>query len=102
MKISQITNDEFNQFIQKYPLYSIYQTPEYAFSMSKENFDSIILGLKDENGFLIGATLLFIEKTNKYKYAYAPRGFLIDYQDSNLLKIFTKEIKKYLNKLNTC
>jgi len=99
MKISQITNDEFNQFIQKYPLYSIYQTPEYAFSMSKENFDSIILGLKDENGFLIGATLLFIEKTNKYKYAYAPRGFLIDYQDSNLLKIFTKEIKKYLNKL---
>lgn len=99
MKLLQITNDEFNQFVLKYPLYSIYQTTEYAFAMNKENFDSIILGLKDDNDFLIGATILFIEKTQKYKYAYAPRGFLIDYQDSNLLKIFTKEIKKYLNKL---
>lgn len=99
MKISQITNDEFNQFILKYPLYSIYQTTEYAFSMNKENFDSIILGLKDDAGFIIGSTILFIEQNAKYKYAYAPRGFLIDYQNSNLLKIFTKEIKKYANKL---
>ena len=99
MKISQITNDEFNQFVSKFPLYSIYQTPEYAFSMNKENFDSIILGLIDNNNFLVGATILFIEKKSKYKYAYAPRGFLIDYQNSNLLKTFTREIKKYTNKL---
>jgi peptidoglycan pentaglycine glycine transferase (the first glycine) len=99
MKIQEITNDEMQSFINKYPLYSVYQTPEYALAMNKENFDSILLGLKDDNHIIIAATLLLIEKNSKYKCAYAPRGFLLDYQDSNLLKIFTKEIKKYLSNL---
>ena len=34
------------------------------------------------------------------KYGYAPRGFLIDYNNFNLLKIFTYELKKYLGKKN--
>lgn len=99
MKIVELTNDEFNEFKNRYPLYSIYQTTEYAFLMNTENFDSILLGLKDDNNQILAATLLLIERDTKYKYAYAPRGFLIDYQDSNLLKIFTNHIKKYLGKL---
>ncbi len=99
MKIVELTNDEFNGFKNRYPLYSIYQTTEYAFLMNTENFDSILLGLKDNNNQILAATLLLIEKDTKYKYAYAPRGFLVDYQDSNLLKTFTTHIKKYLGKL---
>ena len=99
MKIEQITNDEFNLFASTYPIYSLYQKVEYALTMNKENFDSILLGLKDENKVIVAATMLLIDKDKKYKRAYAPRGFLLDYQDSNLLKIFTKEIKKYLSNL---
>lgn len=99
MKMYEITNDEWNSFTENYPMYSVYQTTEYAMLMSEENFDSILLGLKDPNGHILGATILLIEKNTKYKCAYAPRGFLLDYQDSNLLKVFTNEIKKYLSKL---
>lgn len=99
MKIEQITNDEFNLFTSTYPIYSLYQTTEYALTLNKENFDTILIGLRNESNIIIAATILLIEKDKKNKQAFAPRGFLLDYQDSNLLKIFTKEIKKYLNNL---
>ena len=39
-----------------------------------------------------------IEKNQMFKYAYAPKGFLIDYSDKSLVEEFTKLIKEYLNK----
>lgn len=98
MYIKELTNSEFKEFIKSYNMKSIYQTPEYGFIMNKENFDSLFLGLID-NDNIIGATLILIENKEKFKYAYAPRGFLIDYNNYELLKEFTTEIKKYLNKL---
>ena len=97
MKITELTNDEFQSFIDTYPLSSIYQTVEYALLMNTEGFDSILLGLK-ENEKVIAASVFLIEKGTKYKIAYAPRGFLLDYTNTALLKSFTKLAKKYLNK----
>lgn len=97
MKIVELTNDEFNLFIESYPLFSIYQTVEYALLMNTEGFDSILLGLK-EGEQVVAGTVLLIEKGTKYKVAYAPRGFLIDYTNTSLLKTFTKEAKQYLKK----
>ena len=97
MKMAELTNDEFQSFIATYPLSSIYQTVEYALLMNTEGFDSILLGLKEKER-VVAATVLLIAKGTKYKVAYAPRGFLIDYKNTTLLKIFTKEVKKYLKK----
>lgn len=97
MKISELTNDEFQMFIDTYPLSSIYQTVEYALLMNTEGFDSILLGLKEKEKVL-AASVFLIEKGTKYKIAYAPRGFLIDYTNPSLLKTFTKLTKQYLNK----
>ena len=36
----------------------------------------------------------------KKKMFYAPRGFLIDFDDNKLLKSFTEEVKKYIKKEN--
>ena len=96
MYIKELTNDEFTYFTNNYPLKSIYQTKEYALVMNKQGYDSIFLGLIDNNK-IIAATMLLIEKQMGFKYAYAPRGFLINYNDFNLVKIFTEEIKKYLS-----
>ena len=98
MYIKELTNSEFKQFTSKYNMKSIYQTPEYGFIMNQEKFDSLFLGLID-NDNIIGATLILIENKENFKYAYAPRGFLIDYDNYELLKEFTNEIKKYLGKL---
>ena len=98
MYIKELTNNEFKDFSNNYNIKSIYQTPEYGFVMNQEKFDSLFLGLID-NDNIIAASLILIENKDKFKYAYAPRGFLIDYSNYELLKEFTNEIKKYLGKL---
>ena len=100
MVLKELTNEEFYTFTINYPLKSLYQTNSYAFVMHEQNYDSVFLGLIDDNNRCVAASLILIEKKNNFKYAYAPRGFLIDYTNFELLKIYTQEIKKYLNKLD--
>ena len=99
MLLREITNEEFNQFTLNFNQKSIYQTSEYAFVMNEQNFDSIFLGLEDENKMIIAASLVLIENSNGFKYAYAPRGFLLDYDNQDLFKTFTKLIKNYLKRI---
>ena len=99
MHIKELTNEEFNTFSSVFKDKSIYQTCEYAFIMNKQKFDSIILGLVDSSS-IIAASVILIEKKYGFKYAYAPRGFLIDYNNFEILKTFTSLIKKYLSKLD--
>ena len=99
MQIKQLTNEEFNVFKNSFKDSSIYQTIEYGFVMNHQGFDSVILGLVDNEEHIIGASLILIKKNKNAKYAYAPRGFLIDYTNYNLLEIFTNLLKKYLSKL---
>lgn len=98
MVIRELTTDEFKTFTNNYNIHSIYQTPEYGFVMNKQKFTTCFLGLIDQSNHIVAATLILIEKRSNFKYAYAPRGFLLDYNNISLLEIFTKEIKKYLGK----
>ncbi|CCY28228.1 MAG: peptidoglycan bridge formation glycyltransferase FemA/FemB family protein [Acholeplasma sp.] len=95
MYIKQLTNSEFSEFTKTYPLKSIYQTKAYALVMNQQGFDSLFLGMFD-NEKIVAASLILVRKENGFKYAYAPRGFLINYNDLELLNNFTNEIKKYL------
>ncbi len=97
MYIKELTNEQFMNFTNLFPIKSLYQTPEYAFVMNKQGYDTVFLGLIDNNN-IVAATLVLIEKKFGFKYAYAPRGFLIDYNNYHLLETFTTEIKKYLGK----
>lgn len=99
MYIKELSNAEFNKFTDTYKDFSIYQTSEYAFVMNEQKYDSLFLGLVEDNTIL-AATLILIEKNFGFKYAYAPRGFLIDYSNYELLKKFTDLLKKYLSKKN--
>ncbi len=96
--LKEITMFEFQDFAQDHPLASFYQTPNYAIFKSEDDFDYDYLGYY-ENNQLVAATLMIYKNiTFTSKYAYAPRGFLMDYQNLNLLQNFTKELKKYLKK----
>ncbi len=100
MVLKELTNEEFYSFTINYPLKSFYQTNPYAFVMHEQNYDSVFLGLIDDANKCVAASLILIEKRDNFKYAYAPRGFLIDYTNKELLKIFTTELKKYLNRVD--
>ena len=97
MHIKLLTNAEFLEFSKMFKPGSIYQTPYYAFTMHEENYSSMFVGLMDGN-ILKAASLILIYKVNGFKYAIAPRGFLIDYNDEALVTTFTKLIKKFLGK----
>lgn len=98
MDIKELTNEEFDSFTKNYPLSSVYQTKEYGLTMNKEGYSTIYLGLLDNND-IVAATLILIENNTKFKYAYAPRGFLIDYNNTKLVQTFTELIKKHLSKI---
>ena len=97
MTIKELSDNEFREFTDKFPFSSIYQTCEYAKIMKHEGYTPMFIG-GIKNGELLAASLLFIKKIKNYKYAYAPRGFLIDYTNKALLTEFTKDLKKYIGK----
>ena len=97
MKLNEITKKEFKKFADNHPQITFHQTKEWANLKAKNNWTSYYLGLKD-NDKLIAATMILRKKIpliNKYMF-YAPRGFLIDYNDYETLKSFTSQIKKYV------
>ena len=98
MKIKELTNEEFLNFSENFPVSSPYQTAEYAMTMTKQKFDSFYLGMYDDSNNLVAASLIMVELLGKFQYAYAPRGFLVDYNNENYVKTFTKLVKKYLRK----
>lgn len=95
MRIRELTNTEFNNFAGSFSDKSLYQTSEYAFVMTNQNYETMLLGLINGDN-IVAASVILIEKKFGFNYAYAPRGFLIDYNDFYLLKTFTKEIKRFL------
>ena len=97
MYIKELTNAEFNLFTDKFHYFSIYQTSEYGFIMNTQNYTSIFLGMIDDNK-IVAASLVLIEKEGIFKYAYAPKGFLIDYSNKELVEQFTILLKEYFNK----
>ncbi len=99
-KLKELTNDEFDEFSKKYNISTVYQTSQYALTMNNQDYDSILLGLVDSNNNIQAATLILITNNRKFKFAYSPRGYLIDYRNEELVTLFTSFIKEYLNKNN--
>ena len=101
MKLERISEDEFEEYAKKNSEITFYQTKYWANLKKKNNWRPHYVGLKKENQILAASLILSKEvpfiKKNMF---YAPRGFLIDYKDKDLLKEFTAQIKDYAKKEN--
>ena len=94
--ICELSQQEFDRYAINHILANYYQSSYYGNLMSKFGYETKYLGYKNKHGEIQAATLLLIKKIKHiFKYAYAPKGFLIDYKDEKILKEFTKEIIKY-------
>ena len=98
MRIVALTKEEFDNFAYKHKYSTYYQTSLYADVSKFEGLNTFYIGFV-ENEELVGATL-FLYKTVYlyYKYAYAPRGFLIDYTDAKLVRNVTMGLINLLKK----
>ena len=100
MTFTILKEKEFKKFLDNSNEKTFLQTPSIAHLREKEGWTPYYLGVK-ENNKIICATMIVSKKRHFGKYEfYAPRGFLIDYKNYELLKYFTEEIKKFVKKNN--
>ncbi|MEG2992847.1 MAG: peptidoglycan bridge formation glycyltransferase FemA/FemB family protein [Bacilli bacterium] len=90
MNLVNLTNKEFDVFARSHQLKSFVQTSQMGEIRKAKNWQVYYLGFK-KNDTIIGASMLLGKKE-----FYAPRGFLIDYNDQQLVNDFTNEIKSFV------
>jgi len=95
MVIKEIDANTFNDFANSHVLKNFYQTKEYGEVMSHSDYSVMYIGLCQGSEIKAASLILYKTIGPNMKYGYAPRGFLVDYYDTDLLKIFTKKIKEY-------
>ena len=97
MELRELTKKEFDSYALNHPLGSFQQTSSWGRFMEGDKFHAYYVGgfIKEH---LVGASLLlsYERKKDKERVFYAPRGFLIDYKNEELLKEFTEEVKKFI------
>ena len=96
MKMIDISEEKFEEFRNKNPYDNFCQTSNYGSFMKKQGFDFKYIAYTTNDHEILAAGLVLTKKIGKrYYYAYCPKGFLIDYSDSELVKKFTKSLIKY-------
>lgn len=99
MAIIELSKKEFDEYAFKHQYRSFYQTSQYGTLMSKHGYSPMYLAL-DEGGTIRAAALILVKTQIGVKVGYSPRGFLIDFNDYQLVADFTHHLKDYLSKLN--
>ena len=100
MKINVLTQTQYRNYSTIHSARNFGQTIEYSQLEENNGSNRMFLGLIDNSNNLCAATLIITKNISPtIKEAYAPNGFLIDYSNFELVKIFTEELTKYLKTL---
>ncbi len=98
MRIVELTKVQFDNYSTTNEFKNFYQTSQYGTLMSRHGFKDIYIALVNDNNKILAASLILIQNLfANFKCAYAPRGFLIDYNNFDLVTAYTNLIKKYLS-----
>ena len=96
MKMLEISKSDFENFAKSYPYFNYLQTENYGITMKTFGYDySFVAYTNNDDKMLAAGMFLTKELNKKYKYAYCPGGYLIDYNNPDLVRRFTNNLKKY-------
>lgn len=98
--VTDIKKEKYEQFVLNHKKSHFLQSYTWGeFEQSTTNRIPHYVGLEDSKHTLVAATLLLEKKLPLgLKYFYAPRGYVIDFDNKKLLETFTKELKNYAKK----
>ena len=100
MEFVELSDKEFEKFVQKHEQASYMQSLDLKKFKENNNIKCYIVGVKDKNK-VVAATLMYsIGTFMKKKRFYSSRGFIIDYNNIELLTFFVDKIKEYIKKNN--
>ena len=87
-----VNESEYNDFIKKYEFANFMQ--EISWTKVKDNFDSILCGVYKNEKLVAACSILIRKITRGFTMFYIPRGYLIDFENKELLSFMTENIKK--------
>ncbi len=96
MEFIKLTRDEFNEYALSYADANLWQSLDMAELREKSGFESDFVGVKNEGVLVSVAYLSYRTIQFGYKQYQSPRGFLIDYENKELLSFFITNLKSYL------
>lgn len=99
MIFCELTREEYNAF-QKGHKYKHFLNDIMTLDLENlQGYTCQLVGVKEGNEILAATLLIrFPIVRGKFHFYYAPRGFLVDYDNEDLFHFFTKELKKYAKK----
>lgn len=100
MEFTELTEEEYEKFWETHPLKTFLSAPEIGHLREKNGWDLKYVGIKKDQSLLAATMLVSIKRKLGKKEFYSPRGYLIDFNDTELVNYFTVELKKYIKKSN--
>ena len=101
MQLVNLTPGEFDDFAKYHPLNNYQQSSKYARLMTNHGYDYDLIGLKNDQGQIVDAFVILKRKiTGNTRYGYAPKGFLLNYYDGEVLETLLRELKTHYKKQN--
>lgn len=98
MRFCELKEEEYQLFWENHPLKTFLSAVEIGKLREKRGWKVLYIGVKDEDKIEAATMLLLKQKFPNCYEAYSPRGYLLDFNNLDLLSFFTREIKKYLKK----
>ena len=100
LKLINLNKEEFDEFVKNHSKSHFLQSLSWGeFAKVKKNLTPYYLGLVNEDNKIIAATLLLQKMLPmNYCYFYAPRGYVIDYNKKEILRVMTNKIVEFAKK----
>ncbi len=98
LKLKNIEKEKFDNFVKNHKTKSHFlQSLSWGeFAKVKKNLTPYYLGLTTDEDEIVAATLLLEKKLPMNMcYFYAPRGFVVDYKNKELVRTMTKKITEF-------
>lgn len=95
--VDNIEKEKYEKFVLSHPKSHFLQSYAWGqFAFKSKNLTPHYVGLENDKGELVASALLLEKKLPLgLSYLYAPRGYVIDFNDKELLSLFTNELRKY-------
>ena len=100
MEFTELTEDEYEKFWETHPLKTFLSAPEIGHLREKNGWDLKYVGIKKDQSLVAATMLVSIKRKLGKREFYSPRGYLIDFNNKELVNYFTEELKKYIKKNN--
>ena len=96
MNFQEITEKEYKEFWENHPLKTFLSAPEISKLREKSGWKKYFVGVKKDKKIVAATMLLSHTRHFGKEEFYSPRGYLLDFNDTELVDFFTKELKNYI------